>query len=146
MQPLNKDSVRFIAIHCSATPPDMDVGVDDIRKWHQAKDWEDVGYHFVVRRDGLVEAGRSLEYQGAHIAGHNHEAIGVCVVGGVTKANVPDANFTAAQFASLEAVVALLAARYPGAVVRGHRDFPGVTKACPSFDAIAWWSARGDVE
>lgn len=144
MNVLNKAAVRFIAVHCAATPPDADVGVEDIRKWHKDKGWADVGYHYVIRRDGTLEAGRSMEYQGAHVQGHNHESIGICLVGGVNKANQPDANFTAAQYASLESLILALLPRYPGAAVRGHRDFPGVTKACPSFDAPAWWSRRNE--
>ena len=144
MQKLNKEAVRFIAVHCAATSPDMNIGVDEIRQWHKAKGWSDVGYHYVIRRDGVVQAGRSLEFQGAHVQGHNHESIGVCLVGGINQAGVPDANFTAAQYASLESLVKLLLPRYPGAVVRGHRDFPGVTKACPSFDVPAWWSHRSE--
>lgn len=159
MQKLNKEAVRFIAVHCSATSPDTDVGVDEIRKWHKAKGWEDIGYHYVIRRDGTVEAGRSLEMQGAHVEGHNHESIGICLVGGVRRDPDadgkndadgprwdlnPDANFTAAQYASLESLIKLLIPRYPGAVVRGHRDFPGVMKACPSFDAPAWWTHRSE--
>jgi N-acetyl-anhydromuramyl-L-alanine amidase AmpD len=143
---LKKESVRFIAVHCSATPPDMDIGVEDIRKWHKEQGWDDVGYHYVIQRDGLLEAGRPLDVQGAHVAGHNHESVGICLVGGVNKRKEPDANFTAAQYASLESIIALILPRFPGAVVRGHRDFPGVTKACPSFDAIAWWSHRNVAE
>lgn len=140
MQSLNKAAVRFLVVHCSATPPGDQIGVAEIRQWHKAKGWDDVGYHYVVRRDGTIEAGRSLDFQGAHVEGHNHESLGLCLVGGVRSDNTPDANFTAAQYTSLEHLINLLLPRYPGAVVRGHRDFPGVTKACPSFDAPAWWS------
>lgn len=144
MRSLNKAAVRFIAIHCAATPPATDIGVEEIRQWHKAKGWDDVGYHYVIRRNGTVEAGRSLDMQGAHVEGHNHESIGICLVGGVNKAGAPDANFTAAQYASLESLIKLLLPRYSGAVVRGHRDFPGVDKACPSFDAPAWWTHRSE--
>lgn len=144
MTPLNKAAVRFIAVHCSATTPEMNIGAAEIRKWHLAKGWSDIGYHYVIRRDGTVEAGRSLEFQGAHVEGHNHESVGLCMVGGIKPDGTPDANFTAAQYASLENLIKLLLPRYPGAVVRGHRDFPGVTKACPSFDAVAWWTHRSE--
>lgn len=144
MHKLNKDAVRFLAVHCSATPPGVDIGAAEIRKWHIDKGWEDIGYHHVIRRDGTIESGRPLEFQGAHVQGHNHESIGICLVGGVNKAGDPDANFTAAQYASLESLILALLPRYPGAVVRGHRDFPGVTKACPSFDVQAWWTHRSE--
>jgi len=144
LTPLNKAAVRFIVVHCSATPPDLDIGVDEIRKWHKTRGWSDIGYHYAIRRNGLVEAGRSLDLQGAHVFGHNHESVGICLAGGVNKDGQPDANFTAAQYASLETLIGLLLPRFPGAVVRGHRDFPGVNKACPSFDAPTWWSHRNE--
>lgn len=142
MQPLNKDAVRFIAVHCSATPPGRDIGVDKIREWHKAKGWSDVGYHYVIRRNGLVEIGRPLQFQGAHVSGHNHEAIGVCLVGGISKNGQAEANFTAEQYASLDNLLRALLSQFPGVAVRGHRDFPNVNKACPSFDVKAWWSQR----
>jgi len=140
---LNPDAVRFLVVHCSATPPGMDIGVDEIRKWHLAKGWSDVGYALVIRRDGTVESGRPLQYQGAHVEGHNHEAIGVCLVGGMdARMARPEDNFTLAQYDSLESVLRLLLQKFPGRTVQGHRDFPGVTKACPSFDVKAWWAAK----
>jgi len=120
----------------------MDIGVDEIRKWHKEKGWSDVGYHYVIRRSGLVELGRDISYQGAHVQGHNHEALGVCLVGGVSKSNQADANFTAAQYASLESVLHALLSQFPSVAVRGHRDFPNVNKACPSFDVKSWWAQR----
>jgi N-acetyl-anhydromuramyl-L-alanine amidase AmpD len=145
MTPLNKAAVRFIVVHCSATPPDADIGADEIRRWHvEDNGWSDIGYHYVIRRAGVIEHGRSLDYQGAHVRGYNHESVGICLVGGVSKDGQPDANFTAAQYGSLESLISLLLPRFPGAAVRGHRDFPGVTKACPSFDAAAWWSQRNE--
>lgn len=146
MTPLNKDAVRFIAIHCAATPPAADIGADEIRKWHLAQGWEDIGYHFVIRRNGTVEPGRSLEFQGAHVQGHNHEAIGICLVGGINDKAQPDANFTDAQWASLESIVHLMLNKFPKVSVVGHRDFPGVTKACPSFDVKSWWAQHSGSE
>lgn len=120
----------------------MDIGVDEIRKWHKEKGWSDVGYHHVIRRSGLVEVGRPIEFQGAHVNGYNHESIGVCLIGGVSKNGQADANFTIEQYASLESALHALLSQFPGAAVRGHRDFPNVNKACPSFDVRAWWSQR----
>lgn len=159
MNPLKPAAVRFIVVHCSATPPEANIGVDDIRKWHKAQGWADVGYHYVIRRDGTVEHGRNVSFQGAHVEGHNHESIGVCLVGGVRRDPDadgkddadgprwdlnPDANFTAAQYSSLESLLFVLLPHYQGSLVCGHRDFPGVAKACPSFDVQAWWSRRNE--
>jgi N-acetylmuramoyl-L-alanine amidase len=118
----------------------MDVGVKEIRGWHKNQGWSDIGYHIVIRRDGKVEKGRALDAVGAHVANFNASSVGVCMVGGVSQKDYTKAenNFTPAQWASLKTVIADLVKRYPKAKVRGHRDFPRVAKACPSFDAIAW--------
>jgi N-acetylmuramoyl-L-alanine amidase len=140
-----RKSTNWIAIHCSATRPSQDVGAADIRKWHKAQGWSDVGYHFVIRRNGKIEKGRAVDAVGAHVAGFNASSVGVCMVGGVSQKDFTKAenNFTKEQWASLKKLVADLSARYPKAKVRGHRDFPKVNKACPSFDAIAWAKKEG---
>ncbi len=130
-----------IVIHCSATPPTMDIGVKEIRSWHvNERKWKDIGYHFVVRRDGEVELGRPLEMQGAHARGHNKTSVGVCWVGGVDKDMNPENNMTREQEAELWCTVQNLMLIYgiEKAQVVGHRDLPGVTKACPSFDVKEW--------
>ena len=130
----------FIAIHCSATRPSQQVDVEDIRKWHKAKGWEDIGYHFVITRAGRVQKGREEDRVGAHVEGYNSRALGICLVGGVSEDDFtkPENNFTPLQMTALRNLLAQLAKRYPGAVVQGHRDFPNVRKACPSFDVRAW--------
>jgi len=133
----------FIAIHCSATPADMDVGEKEIRKWHKARGWKDIGYNAVIRRSGRIEIGRPLDHRGAHVAGFNSVSCGVCMIGGVDDAGDPENNFTPAQWKSLRILSKTLALVYPGAKFRGHRDFPNVSKACPCFAAIPWAAAEG---
>lgn len=129
----------WIVIHCAATRPSMDVGAKEIRSWHKAKGWRDIGYHFVIRRDGRVEKGRGVAEIGSHVQGHNHNSVGVCLVGGVADDTLgPQNNFTRAQWVSLKKLVGELVQQYPQAKVLGHRDFPKVNKACPSFDAKQW--------
>jgi len=144
--------ITKIIIHCSATPPDMDVGVHEIRSWHTAPSpkgngWADIGYHLVIRRDGLLEEGRPVARQGAHCAARsgNVASIGICMVGGVrreTRAGktvlVAEDNFTKAQWASLRNAVRVLLDAYPEIdTILGHRDLdPG--KACPSFSVRDW--------
>jgi N-acetylmuramoyl-L-alanine amidase len=67
------------------------------------------------------------------------------MVGGVSQKDFTKAenNFTKEQFAALRSLLTWVSARYPKAKVRGHRDFPKVNKACPSFDAIAWAKKEG---
>ena len=137
--PLTPDGVRFIAVHCSATSPKVKVNAAVIDRWHRERGFRKIGYHFVINRDGSVEKGRDQYEIGAHVEGWNAVSVGVCLVGGVDEKNNPQDNFTNAQCTALERVVKRLLNVFPKAVVQGHRDFPNVRKACPSFDVKAWW-------
>jgi N-acetylmuramoyl-L-alanine amidase len=135
----------FIVIHCSATDDDIDIGVAEIRRWHVERGFADIGYHFVIRRDGRIEKGRDIGVTGAHVEGWNSRSVGVCMVGGVEADDMNRArdNFTEAQWASLLILVKTLMEKYPTAKVLGHRDFPKVAKACPSFDVRGWLTRVG---
>lgn len=140
-----RTSTDYLVVHCAATRPSQDIGAADIDRWHRAQGWACIGYHFVIRRDGTVEEGRELEVIGAHVSGHNTNSVGICLAGGVTEADVSVAenNFTPAQFASLKKLLLDLRKKYPKARIQGHRDFPGVKKACPSFEVKDWLKAEG---
>ena len=140
-----RERTDYIAVHCSATGPKADIGAKDIDKWHRAKGWACIGYHYVIRRNGTVEEGRDEKVIGAHVENWNHNSIGVCVVGGVDADDIKKAenNFTNEQFASLKQLLIDLKTRYPKAVIQGHRDFPEVKKACPSFDVKTWLKSVG---
>lgn len=129
-----RKTTEFIAVHCSATPPAMDIGRAEIAEWHKARNWDDIGYNIVIRRNGVVEIGRDLMDRGAHVAGFNDRAVGVCWVGGVDADGKPENNMTNAQRLALEDTLRFLWRLFPNAVTQGHRDFPNVKKACPSFD------------
>lgn len=128
-------SVDYLIIHCAATPADMDIGIEEIRRWHMQRGFKDVGYHYVIRRDGTTETGRTETTPGAHTAGFNLYSLGICLVGGLKKGTTKgEDNFTEAQWKALAVLLKDLRARYPDAEVCGHRDMPKVYKACPSFD------------
>ena len=112
----------------------MNIGVQEIDRWHRQKGWQGCGYHYVIRRDGSIETGRPEDVIGSHVVNYNHNSLGICMVGGVAEKDkvTPENNFTEAQFASAQALVSRLRLKYPKAKVRGHRDF--AKKACPSFD------------
>ena len=129
---------KYFAIHCSATPPTMDIGDKEIKEWHLEKGWSDIGYHVIIRRDGRIEYGRAFDVLGAHVKGFNSVSLGVCLIGGVDGEGTPRNNYTVRQYHTLERVLNALHLLFPDAVVRGHRDFPGVDKACPSFDVQRW--------
>jgi N-acetylmuramoyl-L-alanine amidase len=123
-----------IIIHCTATPEGKDYTVDDIRAWHKARGWPDIGYHYVVYRDGRVMLGRPVGQVGSHVAGHNSRTIGISYIGGLTAdGKAAKDTRTPAQRASLLWLVMQLAATHRGIrKVTGHNQY--AAKACPSFD------------
>lgn len=131
--------ITEIIIHCSATKPDQDIGVKEIRHWHTGeRHWPDIGYHYVIRRDGTVEPGRPLDKPGFHCRGHNALSIGVCLAGGLDDSGTAANNFTEPQWRVLERTVAELLHLFPAATVHGHNEF--ANKACPCFNVAAWWN------
>lgn len=130
----SKRNIREIIVHCSATPDGKDFTVDDIRKWHKARGFSDVGYHYIVYRDGSVHDGRSVHLVGAHCTNHNANSIGVCYIGGVaTDGKTPKDTRTPQQKEALLTLLKQLKSLYPQAKIYGHRNFSN--KACPSFAA-----------
>lgn len=130
----SKRTINAIIVHCTATPAGKDYTVDDIRRWHKAQGWSDIGYHYIIYRDGSVHDGRNVDIAGAHTANHNQNSIGVVYVGGMTKDNKKPADSrTNAQKDALRQLLKDLKKLYPNAKIYGHRDF--ANKACPSFDA-----------
>ena len=114
----------------------MDVGVREIRNWHLRRGWLDVGYHYVIRRDGTLEKGRDDETIGSHCKGLNNSSIGVCLIGGIDADGRPEANFTQEQMDTLKGVIESLRERYGEIPVKGHHSF--ANKACPSFNVHKW--------
>ena len=125
--------INEIIIHCSATPEGKDFTVDDIRRWHLARKFADIGYHYVVYRDGSVHKGRAENLVGAHCLGHNANSIGICYIGGCTaNGKYPKDTRTPQQKQALRQLVQQLLFVYPHASVHGHNEF--ANKACPSFN------------
>lgn len=121
-----RTQTKKVVWHCSASRPQSDIGAKEIREWHRGRGFYDIGYALVIRRDGTIEAGRHLDDIGAHVAGHNSDSVGICMVGGLDAegrsfANRPDL-FTAAQWESARVVYELMRRMYPYAVHYGHRD------------------------
>lgn len=77
-----------VFLHCAATPdyPEGDAkydlfGAADIDAWHKQRGFDEIGYHFVIRRTGEIEKGRSILKKGAHVKGCNFNSIGICYIG-----------------------------------------------------------------
>ena len=161
MPALVPENIKFIVNHCSATNPLQDIGFAEIDRMHKArtyraksgeiKHWSGCGYHVIIRRNGVIEMGRSLQTMGAHAAGHNHHSWGVCWVGGVNENGDAEDNFTPEQMLSGELINRGLLIRAPHAEILGHRDLSpdldgdGIIeshewlKMCPCFDVREWW-------
>ena len=120
--------VDLFVIHCSATPSGkpmrtaVESAAEVINRWHKARGFArrpadvkafnsglpNIGYHYVIDLDGRVHNGRALHEVGAHAQFFNARSVGICLVGGVER----NAQYTAAQWASLAQVVAMLRAQY----------------------------------
>ncbi|MBR2290795.1 MAG: N-acetylmuramoyl-L-alanine amidase [Prevotella sp.] len=140
--------IDLILVHCTATPEGRDMTVEQIRAQHMLPvergglGASDIGYHYVIYRDGSIHNGRDVDLAGAHCAGFNSFSIGVTYVGGVENIpGVPYARLKAKDTRTPEQKVALvnllqnLRRLYPNAEISGHRNYDRKGKPCPSFDA-----------
>ena len=110
--------IKEIILHCSATPEGKDYTVETIRKWHLARGFNDIGYHYVIYRDGSIHKGRPIEKAGAHTTGHNSYSIGICYIGGVEKnGKTPKDTRTTEQKLAMYQLVYQLLQQYPKATV-----------------------------
>lgn len=155
-----RSETKYIVVHCSATPPQMDIGRREIREWHLAKGWVDVGYSIILRRNGLIELGRHPDDIGAHVRGFNSISASICLVGGLYHDRTEASDdfyglFTKEQENALEDALRFYMALYPSAEVLGHRDLsPDVNrdgritkvdwvKSCPGFGVRGWMKTKG---
>lgn len=151
-----KRTITDIVLHCTATPEGKEVTVAAIRAGHLARGFKDIGYHYVIGLDGTIHKGRDESLIGAHVSGHNAHSIGISYVGGVEKdGKTPKDTRTAAQKTAMARLVKELLAKYPGAKVKGHRDYsPDLNgdgtvepwewiKACPCFEVKTWLPTVG---
>lgn len=143
-----------IFIHCTATRPNfMEAAttadrVAEIRRWHtdpkpKGRDWKDIGYHYLIDRDGTEATGRPETQQGAHALGHNKDTIAISLFGGhgSSENDAFSDNFTPEQDANLRRLIDALKKRYPSIKhVRGHNEV--AAKACPGFRVSRWLEGR----
>lgn len=133
--------VNYIVVHYSATYPDQNFSASDIDRMHKTRGFDKIGYHYFIRRNGMLEKGREENEVGAHTRGYNSQSIGVCWAGGCERETGPDVgvdNRTPEQTKTLINIINDLLTRYPNAKVVGHRDL--VPTQCPGFDVRSWWS------
>ena len=129
--------ITMIIIHCSAVRPDQLSSAAQIDTWHRQRGFQlGIGYHYVVRRDGAIEAGRPEYMVGAHCKNHNAHSLGVCYEGGLNIRGQPADTRTEAQKAAMRRLLEDLHRRYPRAVIIGHHDLNPL-KACPCIKDVA---------
>lgn len=121
-------------MHCTATS--QNTSISSIQNyWKNQLGWRMPGYHFIIKPDGEVVSLLSIEQVSNGVQGFNHESINISYIGGIDEKVIPKDNRTLAQKASLLKLLTELRQKFPKAIIQGHRDFPNVKKACPSFDA-----------
>jgi N-acetylmuramoyl-L-alanine amidase len=131
---LIKNNIKKIIIHCSDTNDSNDVSAKDIHEMHLGFGWDGIGYHKVIKRNGIVENGRPEYWVGAHAKGLNKESLGVCLIG--------KSYFTKDQFYSLEIVLKSWTLKYKNAVILGHCEAMKTDKTCPNFNVQDWVKKR----
>lgn len=127
--------IKYIVVHCTGTG--QDATVDAIKRyWKEKLKWRNVGYHYIIDKEGKETQLSSIANVTNGVRNHNANAIHVCYIGGVDVHGRAIDNRTDKQKAQLLTRLKALKAMFPNAKIQGHRDFPSVAKACPSFDAI----------
>jgi N-acetylmuramoyl-L-alanine amidase len=132
-----KRAIKYIVVHCTATP--TTATIESIQNyWRNKLGWKNNGYHYIIKRNGIVVNITPETDIANGVAGFNANAIHLSYIGGVDANNKALDNRTDAQKEAMLNLIVRLSNRYPEAVIQGHRDFPNVKKECPSFDVKTW--------
>jgi len=130
-------NIKYIVIHCTATPPLTPVEAIQ-NYWKTQLRWKNPGYHYILLANGTIKQLLDEELVANGVAGYNNVCIHVSYIGGVDADNNPQDTRTLSQKAAMYYIICRLREKYPAAVIQGHRDFPNVHKACPSFNVKDW--------
>lgn len=143
--------LKYLVIHCTATPGGREVTSDEIRHWHTdpvsagGRGWRQVGYTDMIHLDGrlerLVDNNEDANVDPWEITngatGYNNVSRHIVYVGGVAQdGKTPKDTRTYEQRLALEVYVANFHERFPNVKIVGHNEL--AAKACPSFDVKAW--------
>lgn len=116
-----RSSTQYIVLHHAAASV---CSPEDIHEWHLKRGWAGAGYHYFVRKDGIVYSLRPENTVGAHCQGYNSKSIGICCEG-----NFEVEQMGEKQSAALIELVRYLKKKYPNAKIVGHRDLAATN--CP---------------
>lgn len=134
---LNSRSMRYldeIVLHCTGTKIDAVVTVESVRRYHvNHNKWQDIGYHYLIYRDGSIHVGRPIDVQGAHCEGYNAHSIGIAYVGGLDDDGRGCDTRTREQKAAILRLCRSLLTAFPTIHhITGHREHNATE--CPCFD------------
>jgi hypothetical protein len=137
-----------IAIHHAVSPNNTNKpgaqAVRDIQYGHMYgyHDWSDIGYHFVIDRDGTIYRGNPEDRIGAHVGGNNTGNIGISFLGQYqppSALGIPAGEPTDQQLKSAGRLAGYLADKYDIALdrqnVKGHREH-GNSTSCPGDNLL----------
>lgn len=129
--------IKYIVVHCTATP--TTATIENIQQyWKKKLGWKNPGYHDIIKRDGTIVNILPETLIANGVRGYNSNAIHISYIGGIdARGNATD-NRTVAQQQAMYKRLLQLNEKHPQAAILGHRDFPGVAKACTSFDVRKW--------
>lgn len=148
--------LKYLVLHCTATPEGREVTSDEIRVWHTGpvskggRGWKQVGYTDMIHLDGtverLVDNNEDANVDNWEItngvAGYNSVSRHVVYAGGVAKdGKTPKDTRTSEQLKAMEAYVKDFHKRFPDIRIVGHNQL--AAKACPSFDVPKWLKSIG---
>ena len=119
------DKVEYIVIHHTGAE---EKDAAQVKRYHLGLGWRDIGYHYIIEKDGKIVKGRTGT--GAHCTadGMNKKGIGIALIGNFDK-RLP----TKKQLASLDTIVFQEAQVYkiPYTKIIGHNEVKGAATACP---------------
>ena len=128
-----KRTIKHIVLHCTGTGPRAKVSAI-VNYWKKEREWKNPGYHFLVDAAGMVSQLQPLEKPTNGVKGHNKHSIHIGYIGGKVPGGTYDDTRTDEQYVAMSGLVKALHGVFPEAKILGHRDFEGVSKACPAFE------------
>jgi tartrate dehydratase beta subunit/fumarate hydratase class I family protein len=148
-------ALKYLMIHCTATPENREMKASDIRAWHtspppKGNGWKQVGYTDMFHLNGTVERlvnnNEDANVDAWEItngaAGFNDVSRHIVYVGGLaTDGKTAKDTRTPAQKTAMEKYVKDFHKKHPSVRIIGHGDI--AKKACPSFDVKVWLNSIG---
>lgn len=127
-------TIKYIAVHCTATSHKTSISAIQ-SYWKNQLGWKMPGYHFIILPDGSICDLLPISEVSNGVKGFNSVTINIAYLGGIDATGKAFDNRTPKQKTALLELLKKFKKQFPKAIIQGHRDFPNVKKACPSFDA-----------